>query len=66
MLSVAPDSSTVERKIEELYPGGFVVADWEKCICCDLEIDAFIYVAGLRRGYCFNHYSTERGRINAE
>lgn len=57
MLRVAPDSSTVEHTLEELYPGGFQIAEWEKCLNCDKEVDAYIYIADTRQGYCFAHYT---------
>lgn len=66
MLRVAPDSSTIERLIEELYPGGIQVAEWEKCLICDKDVDGYIYVAGLRRGYCANHYGHYRDLVHAE
>lgn len=57
MLRLAPDASTVEHKLDELYPGGsFEVVEWEKCIQCDRDVDGYIYVAGMRRGYCSDHF----------
>lgn len=60
MLRVAPDESTPERLLEDLYPGGFVVADWEKCLSCDRDVDGYIYVEGERYGYCYEHYDKEK------
>lgn len=62
MLRLAPDASTKERLLEELYPGRDIeVVAWEKCLNCDKDIDAYVYVAGIRQGYCFEHY-TSRNR----
>lgn len=60
MLRVAPDSSTIERAIEELYPGGIFVIEWEKCLSCGMEVDAYIYTDGVRQGYCFEHYQVNK------
>lgn len=55
MLKVASDSSTVERRLEDLYPGGVQLLEWEKCLLCDKDVDVYKYTAGIRRGYCFTH-----------
>lgn len=60
MLRVAPDSSTVERKLEELYPGGFKIVEWEKCLLCDADVDAYIYIEEVCKGYCFAHYEVAK------
>lgn len=57
MLRVASDPSDKPRLLDELYPGGdFVVVAWDKCVECDRDVDAYVYVAGNRRGYCSEHY----------
>lgn len=66
MLRVAPDASTIERKLEELYPGGIEVTEWEKCLECPKDVDGYIYVAGMRRGYCNDHYFAHRSPVNAQ
>jgi hypothetical protein len=66
MLSLAPDSSTIELKFDQLYPGEIVVVDWELCIVCDKEVDGYIYVGGSRRAYCAEHYGYYRNLIYAE
>ena len=69
MLRLAPDPSDKERVLEELYPGReFLVAQWEKCISCDKDVDGYIYVAGMRRGYCNDHYNLAKnfGVVHAE
>lgn len=55
MLKVASDASTIERRLEDLYPGGVQLLEWEQCLLCDKEVDIYIYKAGIRKGYCFNH-----------
>lgn len=55
MLKVASDASTIERRLEDLYPGGVQLLEWEKCLLCDREVDIYKYTAGIRRGYCFTH-----------
>jgi hypothetical protein len=67
MLRLAPGPSDKERLLEELYPGReFLVAEWEKCLTCDKDVDAYIYVAGMRRGYCNDHYNITKSHLNAE
>jgi len=68
MLRLAPDPSDKERLLEELYPGReFLVAEWDKCLSCDKDVDGYIYVAGMRRGYCNDHYNQARsGVVHAE
>jgi len=67
MLRLAPDPSDKERVLEELYPGRvFEVVDWDKCLECDRDVDAYIYTAGMRRGYCNEHYVGKMTRAYAE
>ena len=70
MLRVAPDSSTIERTLEELYPGGIFVIEWEKCLYCGRDVDVYIYETGERKGYCFDHADSKpdfmRSVINAK
>lgn len=56
MLRVASDATTIERRLEDLYPGGVELLEWERCLSCDREVDAYVYVAGIRRGYCYSHW----------
>lgn len=66
MLKVASDSSTVERRLEDLYPGGVQLLEWEKCLACDREVDGYIYTpTGERQGFCFNHIPL-KAQIHAE
>lgn len=60
MLRVAPDASTPERLLDDLYPGGFLVAEWEKCDMCDQDVDGYIYLQSRRRGFCAPHYDLVR------
>jgi len=65
MLRLAPDPSAKERLLDELYPGrSFSVVTWDKCVECDRDVDAYIYTAGIPRGYCNDHYL--RGKVYAE
>ena len=67
MLKVAPDPSDKERLLDEVYPGrDILVVEWEQCLSCDREVDAYIYVAGLRRGYCNEHYVGKMTHAYAE
>lgn len=67
MLRLAPDPSDKTRLLDELYPGRDIqVAEWDKCLECKNDVDAYIYVAGLRRGYCNDHYLTHRSPIDAQ
>jgi hypothetical protein len=57
MLRLAPDPSDKPRLLDELYPGrAFSVVEWEKCLECNRDVDVFIYNAGVRLGYCNDHY----------
>jgi hypothetical protein len=66
MLRVAPDASAPDRTLDELYPGGFLVVDWELCAYCDQEVDGYIYAAGVGKGLCNTHYALVKASINAE
>ena len=67
MLRLAPDPSAEPRLLDELYPGRRLhIVDWDKCLECDHDVDAYVYVAGLRRGYCNDHYLSHRSPVNAQ
>lgn len=59
MLRVAPDASTIEHKLTELYPGEIELVEWERCCKCDKEVDVFVYTKSstIRQGYCYTHYA---------
>lgn len=61
MLRLAADPSEPLPGLEVLYPGRDIeVAEWEKCLDCDQEVDGYFYEAGVARGYCFAHYDRIR------
>jgi len=67
MLRVAPDPSDKPRLFDEVYPGRRVhPVAWDSCLECDKDVDAYIYVAGMRRGYCNEHYVIKMTRAYAE
>jgi len=57
MLRVAPDASTKERVLDELYPGREIKpVAWDSCLHCKQDVDVYVYRAGKAYGYCYEHY----------